>query len=60
MISQAIFLDSRFRCNDRWLTYFVILAKAGIQEPIPRIIELLRFNSFENTKEQKEEVVWIR
>jgi len=35
-------LDSRFRGNDRCLSYFVILAKAGIQEPIPLLIEMLR------------------
>jgi len=36
-----IFLDSRFHGNDRHLPYIVIPAKAGIQEPLPELIEKL-------------------
>ena len=41
MLSEATFLDSRFRVNDRYLAYFVIPAKAGIQKLLPRLIEIL-------------------
>ena len=34
-------MDSRFHGNDRHLPYIVIPAKAGIQEPLPELIEKL-------------------
>ena len=40
MLCRTSFLDSRIRGDDRDLAYFVISANAGIQEPIPRLIEI--------------------
>jgi len=49
----AIFLDSRFRGNDRCLSYhdrhliyFIIPAYTGIRDLLPRLIEMLPKKSF--------------
>ena len=51
MLLNATFSDSRplslgqiFRRNDKHLAYFVIPDQAGIRQPLPRFIELLRLS----------------